>query len=229
MVAALLMGVVAAPKQTAGAFGKITTKNYYWDLKGDKKINIGAWYYGWDIGSMDVVLKNYKVANASKNGYKKISFTLNFTPDEYTLNMIKKAHDYQYFDNEKGDFVKLTGNKYAIEPVAWFAVFDYKDGTALQVKNSHNVTVKNGKWKNSYGKLKKGKGTRYLKKSSTKVEITYPKSYTNMAIAVGGVNGAETNSNKFWKGKCSFFKTEMYKNGAKDKSNAESIHLMRVQ
>lgn len=222
MVAALLMGVAATPKQTAGASGKVS-KKYNWDLKGDKKINIGAWYYGWDIGSMDVVLKNYKVANASRNGYKKISFTLKVTPEEDTLNMIKKAEGYYNFDKRK----TVTGSKYVIEPATWWAIFDYKDGKTLEKKNSHNVTVKNGKGKFTFGKLKNGKGTRYVKSASYKVEITYPKSYKNMVIAIGGVSSNATSSEKFWNGTGSFWKTEMYKQGKK--TNAEEIALMRMK
>jgi len=229
MAVVLLIGVLATSQQTADASGKISTKKYNWDLDADTTVTVGAWFYGFDIGGMDVTLKNYKVTDASKKGYKKIKFTYEAVPDAHTLGMIKKVNGY--WDSEKNKVVK--GKKYTIEPNPWYAVFDYKNGENLEIKNSHDVTVRVGKWKNDYGKLKKGKGTKYWKKSSVKVEITYPKSYKNMVIAVGGSNSNETNSNKFWKGKCSFLKTEMYKNGTNGKGGsdlaAENISLMRVK
>ncbi|RKI41198.1 hypothetical protein D7V86_10520 [bacterium D16-51] len=229
MVVALLMGVMAAPEQTAGASGKISTKNYNWNLEWNTTVGIPSFYYGWDWGMVNVKLKNYKITDASKKGYKKLSFTYEAVPGKDELDSIQK-NCKGYYNTETGKLLK--GKKYAIDYSGWFAIFDYKDGMTLETKNNHNVTVKNGKWKNSYGKLKKGKGTKYLKKSSTKVEITYPESYKNIVIAVGGFNSTETNSNKFWEGKCSFLKTEMYKkgtNGKNGKSDMESISLMRVQ
>lgn len=222
MAVALLAGALSVPIQTAEASGKMSAK-YNWDLKGDKKVTVGAYYYGWDIGSMDVVLKNYKVANAPKSGYKKISFTLRVTPEKGILGMIKNSTGY--WDSSKGK--NVTGSKYVIEPAAWWAIFDYNDGKTLEKKNSHNVTVKNGKGKFTYGKLKKGKGTRYVKSASYKVEITYPASYKNMVIAIGGVDSDAANSQKYWNGTGSFWKTELYKQGKK--RNAEKITLMRVK
>ena len=228
MVFAFLIGGLYVPEQTANVSGKISTKKYNWDLEGDAKVSVGAWFYGWDFGSMYVTLKDYKVKDASKKGYKKISFTYEAVPDEGTLDMIEKTKGY--YDNEKGKFLK--GKKYVIEPVVWFAVFDYKSGECLDIKNSHDVTVKNSKWKGVYEKLKKGKGTRYWKKSSSKVEITYPKSYKNMVIAVGGFNAYGKNGEEYRNGECSFFKTDMYKNGTNGKdgeSDIERISLMRVK
>lgn len=228
IVVALLIGVAAVPEQAADASGKISTKKYDWNLKGDKTVCVGSWFYGWDIGAIDVTLKNYKVINASKKGYKKISFIYEAVPEKSTLSMVKKANGYYDNSNQK----ILKGKKYIIEYLPWLAVFDYKDGMTLEAKNKHNVTVKSGKWKHSYGKLKKGKGTRYLKKCSIKVEITYPKSYKNMVIATGGFTDGK-NYNEFWDGKCSFFKTDMYKHGTNGKGGstfaAENISLMRVQ
>lgn len=203
MVFALAIGALHVPAQKASAksvFAK-NAKKYNWDMKWGKEVNVAAGY-PWGLGDINVTLKNYKKQAASKKGYTKITFTYEATPSEYMIKQFKGMSD-----------------KHTEEFDCWYAVFDYQSGNTCP-----DLQLKSSEFKYKYKKTKKG--VKYAFKGSCKVSLIFRKSYKNMVIAVGGVSGGK-NDDKYWNGKCSFTKTQMYKEGKK--KDPTPIALMRVK
>ena len=211
MVFALAIGALYMPVQKASAasvFAK-NAKKYNWNMKWGKSVNVASGYSWWGLGDINVTLKNYKKQAASKKGYTKITFTYEAVPNPDMIKALKKAGK---------EIIKEHGG-WSEEYGCWFAVFDYRNGN-----NCPNLSFKSGEWKYKFKKV--NRKVEYVAKATCNMTLTFPKSYKNMVIAVGGVGGGK-NDDKYWNGKCSFVKTQMYKEGKKN--DPAPIALMRVK
>lgn len=219
-LALCMLGAIpgTAPKAQAAGGSHMKSLNLKWDLKKNKAVKIKTSWPGAGFQDMTATLKNYKVTKAAKKGYKKLTFTAVFNNKftNPTRKQIKAMSDWE------GDYNVTWGEM-------WVAVVDYKTGKCLEAKNDKNVTVKYGQWKFADGKKFKhwsGFTIQAFKKASVKVTVTYPASYRNLCIGVGGDN-THFGSNKdlsydyiqndcadkeglFWAGKAPFGKTSLY-------------------
>lgn len=111
-----------------------------------------------------------------------------------------------------------------IEPHSFSAAFDSKTGDCLECDNDHGVKFDEAGdgWSYEYFPAKSYKilGTEVplnlVKSEKIEFTVTYPKTYTDLAIAAGFVNVSddETDSDSgFWDGNKSYMDTSYYKQG----------------
>lgn len=186
------------------------------DLKKNKAATFKTSWPGAGFKKMTATVRNLKITNAKKKGYKKATFTVvmrnKFSP---TKKQIKAMRNWD------GDWNITWGN-------CWVAIVDYATGRQLVDGNKQNVTVRYGKWKFTGDKTYKNKwgGSVHLfKTASVKVTVTYPSNYKNLCIGVGGDNthhgtygvdqlredpSIPNKVDLFWVGEAPFGKTELY-------------------
>lgn len=206
---------------------KASTKNYMknlgvkFDLKPDKTITYKTRFASIGLKEQEATLTNYKIENAKKEGYKKLTFVVKFSgKTDFTDSQIHKIINSNYVQKKNS-----VGND------AYCAVVDYNTGIALEKKNDYNVTVKSN-WSLSKEHEYKDKDgcaiTAFTYK--LKVTVTYPKNYKGLCIGIGGSTALkedtknQKNNNKFWSGKLPFGKTTYY-----SKTDKDIAHFMRVK
>lgn len=220
---------VSSPKDVAYAYGSggstegmkeksMKDIKVSWDLKADKEIPIKYTYAGVGKKKASMKITNYKVTNDKKKGYKKLTFTVNFTrkwtPTTKEVHKILNSDETQLYQTIGGEYV--------------YGIVDYKTGYDLEQHNDMDVTVKAGKWKATSKKYTDSDGCwmNLTKKASCKVTVTYPKDYDGLCIFVGGGNTLEVDAyedNGFWDGIYAFNTTSLYIEGKKN------THWMRVK
>ena len=217
MVAVLMMGVLAVPTQKAQAASKNYMKGLKlnWDLKKNKKMKVKSAIVVLKKVNTGIKITNYKLGNAKKEGYKKLTFSVTFK------NIYKRPSDSQI---HKMVAAPKQGGGF------WWSVADFNTGLSLEEKNDFDVRVKS-----SDKKIKKKKYTEYADDHHTcclelytiryNVSITYPENYDGLCIGVGGNNQINQSSadKKYWVGKVKFGKTTYYKKGKKNS------HWMRIR
>ena len=154
-----------------------------WDLKKGKTLKLTSKFPGIGKKKYNVKMTAYKIEDAKKEGYKKLTFsyvsTRMWSPSKKEVDKIfdtsykKWGQDYVYFSDASA-----------------YAVVDYNTGVSLEGENEYGITVSN-KFKHS--KLIKYKGTKgnwikLSKKTVVKVRVLYPSDYTNLCIGVLGEN-----------------------------------------
>lgn len=224
VLALVLFGGVAFSPSSAGtatAAGKAYMKGLKvnWGLKKNKACSVTGTYVVIGKKGWTFKIKNYKVSNASKKGYKKLTYTVVCTRQNWSISP-SEVHKIV-----NSSYSKRTGK---IGSGFTCAVVDYDTGLDLEEKNNFNVTVKNSEWKNSNTKIYKdsdGCSASIQSTGKCKVTITYPKEYDGLCIAVMGCNQLNDSKadNAFWKGKKAFGATSYYKKGKKNS------HWMRVR
>ncbi len=186
--------------------------NVKWDLKNNKTLKFKTKWAGLGVKQHTVKMTNFKVKNSAQPGFKECTFTLTFNrkinPNKKQMKkMLTRLDTYGSFG---GDF--------------YYAVVDYQTGQNLEVANDKNVTVES-QWKFLKKTTKKSKAGYiwYTKKNKATVKITYPATYTNLAIGVGGHSSLKI-MDAFWDGEIPYSQAKgLY--SAKNKSYA---HFMRV-
>ena len=196
-----------------------------WDLKKNKTITVHTRYAGLKTyNNISATMTKYKVTKAQKKGYKKLTFTIVFThkQNEFTCQDLHSIvnSDYAYYTGD------ILGN-------VWVSVLDYKTGKCLEANTSKKIKVKQSDFKYSEEDLY------YLneddpeeciclpKKISVTTTVTYPASYKNLCIGLGGIvypYDVEYEPTEFWQGKMTLGKTCFM--SKKDKMVA---HFMRVR
>lgn len=159
-------------------------KNAYvkWDLKKNKTVKYKTAYIGYSpiMKNGTLTIKDYKIKNAKKSGYKQLTFRVDFNrPASFSKKELKEIGGCLNADEWMSPF---GGNEYV-------TLVDYETGECLEHKNAYNVTAKFGKW--DYSGTKKtfqlsGGSFWIMPKGSIKVTVTYPKSYKNLCIVAGG-------------------------------------------
>lgn len=170
--------------------------NVSWDLKPGKEITYQSYWAGLGYRDASVVLKNYKITDASKNGYKKLSFTVVFNPN---LKDFTSQELHAMIKSEMNTTYGSLGGW-------WYCTMvDYTTGKSLEVKNNKNVTTKFSAWKKSDKKVfsdSDGCSMNLYKTIKATVTVTYPADYKGLCLAVGGgTQKTITNSSvndKFW-------------------------------
>lgn len=221
---------VSSPKDVAYAYGSggsaegmeeksMKDIKVQWDLKADKEIPISYVYAGVGKKKASVKITNYKVVNDKKKGYKKLTFTFNYTrkwtPTAKDVHKILNCDEIQQYQTMGGEY--------------YYGIVDYKTGYDLEQHNDLKVKVKAGKWKSTGTKKytdSDGCWVSLPKKSSCKVTVTYPKDYDGLCIFVSGSNSLDTYTYEdaaFWNGMYAFNATSLYIDGKKNS------HWMRVK
>jgi hypothetical protein len=167
-----------------------------------------------------LTLKNYKITNASKTGYKKLTFDVVFQrPSNYSKTEVDNMLD-GYYNYDAG-----------LGTAEYFTVVDYDTGECLENKNTQNVTVKSSSWKYSNTKKHNGTDGNWAKLSQTvtcSVTITYPKNYKNLCIVAGGTSSINNIfSDAFFDGKTTFlYADDLY---SKSSTHKKVAHALRVK
>ncbi|MCI8363924.1 MAG: hypothetical protein HFG34_03095 [Eubacterium sp.] len=217
MITALLASILANSGQTAqAATSNLSDLGLKWDLKKNKSV-ICKTTWGKNIRlKMSAKLTKYKVTDANKAGYKKLTFTVKFKHmEKLTKSQVNKILRYYLKTGNTG------GSLY-------YVVADYDSGMCLEEKNDKNVTVKSkwkwGKKQNFYGSGKYRSSYVHYRNGRCEVSVVYPEDYSGLCIGFGAYNGsAATKADEaFEEGKKSFGKTSHYKKG---KTNS---HWMKV-
>lgn len=184
MVMAIVAGVVFQP-----VYGSMTaeaktpfmkTLGVKWDLKEGKWVTIRANLVGNVWLENKATIKNVKLEDAKKKGYKKLSYTLIVKPEASTPKQVHKM--VTNLDNNDG---KLLGYEYT----------DYCydiDGFSMSEDNDNDIKT-SGKWKyyNKY-KIKDSDGCWITQHEIAKCKCTvvYPaKDYKKICIGIAG-NGS---------------------------------------
>lgn len=223
MVAVLLAGVLAVPSQ--GVQAASASKNYMktlglrWDLKKGRTVTCNSLFAGVGKKKKAVTYKitKYKVGNARKKGYKKLTLTcVNAVAYKPTKNEIHKMTHSSHF--KKTGIVGANGDS---------VVLDYNTGISLTKKNKFNVEVNCSNWKSMKSRIYKDHDGCYVDFGNLKqtITITYPEDYDGLCIGFYADNQlTKTKADKkFQKGKTLFGKTSYYKKGKKNS------HWMRVR
>ena len=175
-VAMLLVSFAWAMPVSAEDQADMQKANVKWDLKNNKTLKVKTTWSVLGTKTHTVRMTKFKVKKAKQPGYKQCTFTLTFKKDiKPKKNQIIEMADLY---SEAGEF----GGRF------YFAVADYKTGESLEVPNDKGVTVKS-KWSYSKYTKKKAKGgvwIKFPKVTTVKVTITYPNTYKDLAIGVGG-------------------------------------------
>ncbi len=208
-----LIGVEAE----AASKAYMKTLNVSWDLKPDKAVTFKTKYAGISMPKGKVTIKNYKIKDAKKEGYKKLTFTVVFKKKtDFTPEQVHKMTNSEYCQ-ETGN---IGGNVYA-------TLVDYTTGECLECENDYGVTVDFGDWEHLDKEISEDEHGCYVsiyKTVKAKVTVTYPKDYKELCIAVGGMAKLESeNDDKFYAGKIKFGKTPYI-----SKSDKSVTHIMRV-
>lgn len=219
-LALCMLGAIpgTAPEAQAASGSHMKSLNLKWDLKKNKAVKCTEPFAAIGKKPVTVKIKNYKVTQAKKKGYKKLTFTVewkrSWTP---TKTQVHKAVNSSYRE-ETGS----VGGGY------WYAITDYATGIDLETPNKLDVTVKAGEFKfSNYKKVTDSDDCwwRLPRTCTKKVIVTYPADYKGLCIGVGGYNlkNSTKTDEAFWNGEKPFGKTSYYKKG---KTNS---HWMRVK
>lgn len=202
--------------------------NIRWDLKKNKTVKYKTTYIGfpkdvWKNGTLTI--KDYKVKNAKKSGYKQLTFRVDFNrPASFSQKELKKIGK-GLFEAEWPD--DIGGNEYV-------TLVDYETGVCLEHKNTYKVTTKFSKW--NYSGTKKTFQVGYggsiwtMPKGSIKVTVTYPNTYKNLCIVAGGYSqhysgyASDYFKGKSWEKSFSQAATSLY-----SKKYKTVAHAMRVK
>lgn len=187
---------------------KTTTKNDMSKLGLKKWSNKKKYSFTNNLGnnvtqSLKYSITNFKKTKSSKKGYNKITFTFIVTSND----PIKDKSQLHKYVNSR------------VRPFYYYAIIDSKTGKCLETANNkHNVTVKNSGFKHINYPTKyddDGCSSCFYKSFSTKVTITYPKTYKDLGIVIGTYNynvaDGQLLDDNFWNGSTSFRKTKAYK------------------
>jgi hypothetical protein len=191
LTATFIIGAMATPiantkKAQAAGSEYMKTLNLNWDLKKGKSVTLTTKYPGIGKQKYSVKLTSYKIEDADKEGYKKLTFsyvsTRKWTPSKKQVTKVfdtcynKWAYDWCYFPDAS----------------AAYSIADYQTGTSLEGKNDYGVTVKTLiDFKRTNVKKFKGEDGSWVKlakKITVKVQVTYPADYTDLCIGVLGAN-----------------------------------------
>lgn len=185
-----------------------------WDLKKGKKVTVTTAWAGVGKQKVSARVTALKVGASSRRGYRKASFTVEFTqlfkPTKKQVHALARVNDA----GQAAGF-------------ASFALVDYQTGRELGAYRKRKVTIKTSGWKCSKTKKYKdndGCWVQYPMKYSMKVTVTFPQKYKRLCLGIiANAKRSETKADgAFWKGQGSFAKTTYYKSG---KSNS---HWMRI-
>lgn len=188
---ALVLASVSFPLQIQAAKKPYMKRlNISWDLKPDKKIKYQTKYEVLGYREQTAEIKNYKITDAAKKGYKKLTFTAVIGRDPKITNgqfqeFYHKCNEmYGYVDDPGEKISRMGGNNY-------YAVVDYRTGKSLEYEyNDKDVKVRSGKWK--YSKQKKkyedsdGCWWEFSKYTTANVSVVYPEDYKDLCLVVGG-------------------------------------------
>ena len=184
-----------------------STKGITWGLKTNTKMTYKSYWGGVGMIKQKVTMTNFSdVWSSSKAGYRKLTFTLNFTRKRKpsAKKLIKAATYYTISHPELSD----------TSPGCYFAIVDYKTGKSLEVANKYGVIVTHSSWRQSAPTTYSVSGYSIsMTDTSVDVCIEYPYTYKNLCIGVGGWSRMNMKSvdRKFWKGSKAFWKTKLYR------------------
>ena len=211
--------------KTQAATAHMKSLGVNFDLKPNKTFTYKSYYAGLGLKNQKVKLTNYKIQDAKKKGYNKLTFTVNFdcTLSKSSLSSVELGN---------ADLGCGFGG------YAWVTAVDYNTGKNLELKNSHNVKMTVGDWKfaktNSY--TSKDGYTFEVYNKKINVCVIYPKTYTGLCIGVGGATDTFSGTLSydegivpFGKGKDGVFQNDLMYSNWKGKQVKALSHFMRVK
>lgn len=182
--------------------------NVRWNLKPDKEISFKTYFDGYeDYISIKAKVKDFKIEDAEKEGFKKASFTIDYKfPNlDLTPEQAKRIYD------ERGSFHYM------------WTVLDYNTGTSLEVENDSKVKVEYSKWiypyENHTYKIDDDSKLSIHEGAKKEVTITYPENYKRLVLMVGGATDPHFDGSLFWDGNLPLMKTAFYEKNKKDLSS----------
>lgn len=212
----LIIGFI--PLQTQAASKKYMKKiNVSWDLKNNKTVTFKTNYAGVGMRKMKAKITDYKITDAQKTGYKKLTYVIRFEMGQ--KNKPKEIHkicNSKHF--KKNNNVSGLLNTYVI---------DYDTGKNLTSANPYDVTC-TFRWTTlNTRKEEDGDGCfLYSYRQQIASTVIYPQNYKGLCIGFGGGTKltAKKNDTHFRNGKAVFGQTSFF--SKKDKTIA---HFMRVK
>lgn len=191
----MVLAMLAAPLQAQAEQKPYMEKiNVSWDLKPEKKVIFQSKYRKMGYRDMTVMLKNYKIKNASKDGYKKLTFTVvfdwdpRFTDEEFE----EYAHACRAVTEGDGiDFETKAGHKFD------FDIVRYSTGTEYEEKNKEGVIIKQTDWKGSKPKRYEDSCGCWWQLNTvfkSKYTVTYPENYQDLCLTAFGSSGLKSMS-----------------------------------
>lgn len=187
--------------------------NISWDLEPDKEIDFQQYTPGKGYLDSSVTLKNYKIVDAKKEGYKKLTFTVIMHPFKNGLSN-QDIHD-------------IANTKYDIRGGHYYTLVDYTTGRCLEADNNRDVTVKDSGWYDEK-KFVDSHGCYITIESKVKVTVTYPADYKGLCLVAGGYAERHIThrsvDDQFYDGA-----VKLGKSGLVSSKNKKAAHAMRVK
>lgn len=219
LAAVLLLSAVPAPIQAASTPNMKAAK-VSWDLKADKQLTFQSYWAGVGYKNHKVLVKNMKISDAKKKGYKKLTFSMVMDSPE-----IKQSEVHKICTSDYAQYVGIGGD-------VFYTLTDYKTGQCLEVENDKNVTVTATEFKNIKKKTltdKDGCTLWYYRNAVIKnVTVVYPEDYKDLCLIVGGhsksIMDNPSKDDSFWEGSGKFSKTSM-----NNVSGKKIAHAMRIK
>jgi hypothetical protein len=197
LVMAVSMGMFSSPVQAETSENSLENLNISWNLKNDKAVSFktvigkatknGKSFSDSTLVKMGTVtMTDYKITDADKDGYKKISFKIVF---KLSPKLSKKTVDKMYYYYH----YKTT------DPLGEISVVlaDYETGEELR-SGENDVSISYSKFKSNGTKKYSGSGGREIsiaKKTWVTVTAIYPETYENLCVLAGGKSSHSTKAN----------------------------------
>ena len=191
--------------------------NVSWDLKPRRQIQYKNRYVALGLRNETAKIVSYKKKSVGKK--YKLTLKIRFECIKTIQDMTQEERDtFLEYDDGEG----LLGNYNVV-------IADYKTGKSLYARNSYGVTAKCS-YKTFREKYFYSSDYMYedsFVDSYATVTITYPKSYRNLCIGIGGSNsyhGSTKADDRYYNGHGSYKKTSLY-----NKKDKGIMHFMRVK
>lgn len=217
LFAAIIMFCNMTATDVKAATPYMKKMNVSWDLKPRKEITYKNRYVALGLRNESAKIVRYKKKSVGKK--YKLTLKVRFECIKTIQNMTQEERD-TFLEYDDGD--GMIGDYNVV-------IADYKTGKSLYARNSYGV-----KARCSYKTFRKKHfySSDYMYDDSfvdsyATVTITYPKSYKNLCIGIGGSNsyhGSTKADDKYYDGRGSFKKTSFY-----NKKDKGVMHFMRIK
>lgn len=226
VLAVALFLTTFSPLVQAAEKPAMKTKPISWDLKSNKKVTLQSYWNGVGYKNYTVQVKNLKVTDAEKEGYKQVTFSIVVDYPSLTkrdVNKLVKAPAYEYVQGGGVD---------------WFLA-DYQTGVDVfdgwpEKAKLDSTSYGYEKWEHGKMRSVKYKGKvifQYPKKRWTDdVIVVYPETYEDLCLVIQGDSKQYIiNERRKYYGDWDDCATVSADSKVLDKNNKKVVHAMRIQ